>query len=589
MIFGYAILATALLLSLTAEYYSIAGLTAIFSAATVPVIIMGVALGLGKLVGTVWLHNNWKRVPILFKVYLVPAIAFLMFLTSIGTFGYLSKAHLEQSTMTGDSEAQVQLFDDKIKTEKDNIESARNALKQMDATVNLTMDRGTDGVSVQKAANLRKRQEAERATLQAGITQAQKNITALQEQRAPLAMQARKIEAEVGPLKYIAALLYGDNPSTNLLERAVRWVIILIVLVFDPLALCLILAANLQLDWARHGKAVGFAHNDEDDTPPLVPEYKGVPIPEHTPPVPTVTQPAEEEIEIPKVDIQLKVPDLAEDPAEDPGVKQFFENGKEIARRLDSGESISGLPDVTTVVTVEEPKKEKRKYNRKKKVEVPLPPDVNTEYANINAQVVAAPTPEVAPSAIEEAVAEVVVPEVTSDNTVNLLLGRIANLESQLTATIPNAPAPVEIEVVEPIEVAPTVETHKEVIVDHIDPNTRIKTQKSTWVPIEEATLPSFAAEADNAKEISADFGTEFPKDAKKGDMYLRVDFLPAKLHKFNGVKWMEVDKTATDSYAFNTEYVKYLIEKLNSGEYSIDDLTETEQDQISEYLNNND
>ena len=129
MIFGLGILATALLLSAVAAYYSVAGLTAIFSAATIPVIIMGGSLELGKIVATVWLHNNWRRAGIVFKLYLIPAIAFLMILTSMGIFGYLSKAHSDQSLVSGDVVSKIAIYDEKIKTEKENIEANRKALK----------------------------------------------------------------------------------------------------------------------------------------------------------------------------------------------------------------------------------------------------------------------------------------------------------------------------------------------------------------------------------------------------------------------------------------------------------------------------
>ncbi len=246
MIFGLAILATALLLSMVAAYYSVAGLVAIFSAATIPVIIMGGSLELGKIVATVWLHNNWRRVGWAFKAYLVPAVAFLMILTSMGIFGYLSKAHSDQSLVSGDSVAKVAIYDEKIKTAKDNIDANRKALKQMDEAVDQVMGRSQDEKGADKAVAIRRGQQKERARILVDIEAEQKKITSLNEERAPLAAEFRKVESEVGPIKYIAALIYGDNPDSNVLERAVRLVIIMIVLVFDPLALTLILAANKQ-------------------------------------------------------------------------------------------------------------------------------------------------------------------------------------------------------------------------------------------------------------------------------------------------------------------------------------------------------
>ena len=251
MIFGYLLLAIALTISSVAAFYSIAGLTAIFAAAFWPIVIMGSVLELGKIVTTVWLHKYWDRAAIQFKLYLVPAIAILMLITSMGIFGLLSKAHLDQAVPSGDVSAQVQIFDDKIKTEKDNIEAARKALKQMDSQVDERLSRSSDDKGAERAVQIRRSQQKERTNLQNEITTTQKKITALQEQRAPIASQERKIEADVGPIRYIAALLYGENPDANLLEKAVRLIIILIVLVFDPLALVLILAADQTFEWHR--------------------------------------------------------------------------------------------------------------------------------------------------------------------------------------------------------------------------------------------------------------------------------------------------------------------------------------------------
>ena len=258
MIFGYLLLLIALTISAVAAFYSIAGLTAIFAAAFWPIVIMGSVLELGKVITTVWLHKYWDRAALQFKLYLVPAIGILMLITSMGIFGFLSKAHLDQAVPAGDVSAQVQIFDDKIKTERDNIEAARKALKQMDAQVDEKLSRTTDDKGAERAVQIRRAQSKERTNLQNEISTAQKKISSLQEQRAPIASQARKVEAEVGPIKYIAALIYGDNPDANLLEKAVRWVIILIVLVFDPLALVLILAADQTFAWAREDKRKGW-------------------------------------------------------------------------------------------------------------------------------------------------------------------------------------------------------------------------------------------------------------------------------------------------------------------------------------------
>ena len=244
-------LAVALSLSVIAAYYSIAGLASIFAAAVIPIMIMGSILELAKVVVTIWLHEYWSKARWLMKLYLVPAVMMLMLITSMGIFGFLSKAHSDQSLVSGDVSAKIAVYDEKIKTEKENIDVSRKSLKQMDEAVDQVMGRSSDEKGADKAVAVRRGQQKERQRLLAEIAESQKRITALNEDRAPIAAEVRKVEAEVGPIKYIAALIYGDNPDTNVLERAVRWVIILLVCVFDPLAIMMLLAATESLKWAR--------------------------------------------------------------------------------------------------------------------------------------------------------------------------------------------------------------------------------------------------------------------------------------------------------------------------------------------------
>lgn len=247
-------LLSGLSISAVAIYYSVAGLMAIFAAAVIPIMIMGVVLEIGKLSATVWLKQNWQRAPGFLKTYLLLAILALMLLTSMGIFGYLSKAHLDQAVPTGDVAAKVSLLDEKIKTERDNIEASRKALAQMDSQVDQLLGRSDTERGAERAVQIRRQQQAERGRLQKDIADAQTRIAKLNEERAPIASELRKVEAEVGPIKYIAALIYGDNPDADLLERAVRWVIIVIVLVFDPLAVILLLASQYSFSWFRQQK-----------------------------------------------------------------------------------------------------------------------------------------------------------------------------------------------------------------------------------------------------------------------------------------------------------------------------------------------
>ena len=336
---AYLTLLSGLSISAVAVWYSVAGLVSIFAAAAVPIIIMGVALEVSKLVATVWLKMNWKIAPAMMRTYLVIAIIILMFITSMGIFGFLSKAHLDQAVPTGDVSAKVQMIDDKIKTEQDNITAAKAALQQMDNQVNERLSRSTDDRGAERAVQIRRNQAKERKALQADIAAAQKEITKLREERAPIASELRKVEAEVGPIKYIAALVYGDNPDQNVLERAVRWVIIIIVAVFDPLAVVLLLASQYSFQW--------FRRQEEDEESRKGWHQEWVPDTESWPNYEPDDGPlTEEQIQTIKETVGDEInetPPTSKLFEDEPEVKEFFDKGKEIARAID--ENDGKVPD----------------------------------------------------------------------------------------------------------------------------------------------------------------------------------------------------------------------------------------------------
>ena len=250
---AYLLLLTGLTISAVAIYYSVVGLAAIFAAASVPIIIMGTTLELAKLVCASWLKANWERIPKLMKLYMTTAVIVLMAITSMGIFGFLSKAHLDQAIPTGDIAAQVAMIDEKIRTQKEIINDNRAVLRQLDEAVNQTMGRSTTEQGAARSVSIRRSQAKERAQANKAIDQAQAEVSKLLEQKAPVASKLRAVEAEVGPIKYIAAFVYGDNPDANVLEKAVTWVIIIIVSVFDPLAVIMLLAAQMTFAWYRKG------------------------------------------------------------------------------------------------------------------------------------------------------------------------------------------------------------------------------------------------------------------------------------------------------------------------------------------------
>jgi len=251
---AYLALFSGLTISAVAIWYSVAGLVSIFAAAVIPIIVMGVVLEVSKLIATVWLKLNWSRAPVFIRSYLLASIAILMLITSMGIFGFLSKAHSDAGLVGGDVQAKIAVYDEKIKTAKDNIDANRKALKQMDEAVDQVMGRSADEKGADKAVALRRAQQKERARLQSEIAAEQKTVSVLAEERAPIAAEVRKVEAEVGPIKYIANFIYGDNPDANVLEKAVTWVIIIIVIVFDPLAVILLLASQYSFQWFRQAK-----------------------------------------------------------------------------------------------------------------------------------------------------------------------------------------------------------------------------------------------------------------------------------------------------------------------------------------------
>ena len=257
------ILATALALSSTAAYYSIVGLMTIFAAMPISVAIMGSILEVAKLVTASWLYNYWARIPTFLKIYLSGAVVILMVVTSLGIFGYLSKGHADQNLISGDVISRIAVYDEKLKTAKDNIESNRKQLKQMDEAVDQVMGRSKDERGAARSNNIRRSQQRDRTALAKDIEANQKIIVTVNEQVAPIRAELRKVEADVGPIKYIAKFIYGDNPDQNLLEKAVTVVIILLIIVFDPVAVLLVIAGSMTWRWS-HNKIIARPKREEE-------------------------------------------------------------------------------------------------------------------------------------------------------------------------------------------------------------------------------------------------------------------------------------------------------------------------------------
>jgi hypothetical protein len=518
MLLTWVIFAVAIALSAVAAFYSIVGLAAIFSAAVWPIVIMGTILEIAKLTVTVWLHEHWRQCRWIMKAYLVPAVMVLMVITSMGIFGFLSKAHIDQVIPTGDKSAQLTLFDERIANERAIVENSRSLIKQMDDTVNGIIAQGEsreiklrDGRTIVRspaelALQVRRSQAKDRAALTETIEQSQARIVALQEERAPIAREIRGLEAEVGPIKYVAALIYGDNPDTNLLERAVRWMIIILVAVFDPLAVMMLLAATESRKWYLESQ-----RKDPDHDPIVPPES-------HAPGTLDPDPPRDLEPELEPVEPHVP-PVVAPRPA-----------------YLDQG---------------------------------------GFGFKNLKPFVPPQPAPlRVEPRRVE--------PEVD-----------YKILDDDSEPENPVAQVTQEIEIKEP----------EDVWDDEYDPDDDdvIKQAKRLWkldnpgkTLKEQRRLVSMGyvdrepwLEYVEDPRISreAGFGKSFPLDPIRGDLFVKTDRVPTELYKYNGERWIMVDKNQTDNYSYNRAYIEHLVDALAAGQYDPDLLTDAERIQIEQSL----
>ena len=249
---------SAISISVIAAGYSIIGLATLFAGAVIPIIAMGSALEVGKLVAASWLYNNWDSdVPRLLKAYLFGAIIVLIFITSMGIFGFLSKAHLDQVKPTSSNNIKIELLDNQINQQQLIIDRSQKTLDQLDKALEVYIEKEF----VTRGLKERKKQEVERNTLNTAINNASNKIADLTNQKANLNLEQDKIEAEVGPIKYVAELIYGENAQDNF-DKSVRIVILILIFVFDPLAVLLLIAANISLrQWRMKKTLIKENHN----------------------------------------------------------------------------------------------------------------------------------------------------------------------------------------------------------------------------------------------------------------------------------------------------------------------------------------
>ena len=703
----------ALSLSVIAAYYSIAGLAAIFAAAAIPIIIMGSVLEAAKIVATVWLHEYWNQCRALMKLYLVPAVVMLMLITSMGIFGFLSKAHIEQTSAGEESVAQVERLTTEIVRQQDVVDRAEEKIRQLqtsgtgsDANVQAQIDKEQqridnayariqpaideqnkiigsqaklyqdeldridtglktlqgyiDSGDIKKAQQMigaradgafgpntaqafrdwQTAQQTKRTELLTNIQQATNNpqaraagaeikrlrlsaerevaesnklinrlrtqvgkadktadidaqvdeqnlriktanteIDTLTEEKYKLEGEYRKLEAEVGPIKYIAEFIYGESADKNMLEKAVTWVIILIIFVFDPLAIMMLLAATESLKWAREKKT-------------------SLPSPM-----------------APRVDPELGE-DLDDEMASD---ITELENDDPIAC-YKCGTALLNAPGIGPFCPNKECDVADGPFINKS--EAPHHPDTHPYLkAGFGAGL----------GDLKPMVAPVPAPEYEQDDgplteeQIEQIKHTVEELEEvKKTAEIIEEEQHVEeianIGITEPEEVVPEVQETIPVVEDvmveddddmhGMDANEKeaarrwktaypdrtlkfyrrlVETGKATELPwMAPQYYYKLSPDSELGKETQSGFGIAFPSNPNKGDSFLRVDRLPSVLYKYNGTNWIEVDKALNDRYAHDEAYIDHLIVKIDSGEYDPELLSDAERDQIEQRLTGN-
>lgn len=854
MFLAILVLLVALSLSGIAAYYSIIGLAAIFAAAVIPIIIMGGILEVAKLTVTVWLHQHWDRARWVMKLYLVPAVAVLMFITSMGIFGFLSKSHIEQTSANAESLVQVERIvseisraeagiarseqkiakaeastgnnnasiQQQIDTEQQRIDQAyerikpaiaeQNAiienarksdttkvepyleqLKGLDAelarldtnakeyeTALSNVGKDTSAIDAQVApyqqqidqinseldtlqrlsksgstaeikkfqqtigiksdgifgsdtakrtnewkANNQKRidqlsrtvtqlrkdhednldkerdrlrgliaaargadlqaikdrkldvlkridevrnQESPavksaidqiakiRAGADAQVAQSQKLINGLRnsltvgvdsevetiiaeetakiksanaaldqlvEQKFALEAKTRQLEAEVGPIKYIAELIYGTNADQSLLEEAVRWVIILIVAVFDPLAIMMLLAATESFAWRRQDKEnlivqetdnkvpspIAFQEN-ETATESNTAESDSGRADENTEEIGNTDKQVGTEVRGDTEDSQkvvtvhvehIVVPEPEEETPPQSIIKVpdeplFPEHGTPEAKAF--SDNIIAAAMAKQFGSKDE-EKDKFENENVESVGVTQTEESPAPEAKVDTQTFA--DQEIEKEVQESIILEFMQPAQEPNNASTD--SEIITTDQEETADLgePGQPeATVKEETIEDSELFAWKEEDEgdpekraKRIWKRLNPDSTLKEQEQLLDNklINELPWQQYVKASDDELDqyTRADFGTQFPTHPIKGDTFVRVDYLPSRLYKWNGTKWIEIDKDNTDAFTYNEEYIQHLIEKLGSGEYDPDLLNDAERAQIEQQLKSQD
>ena len=596
MFFNYITIFIALSISGVAIFYSVAGLATIFAASVIPIIIMGSVLEVGKLITAVWLHKNWSKAVWWLKTYLTLAVVILMFITSMGIFGYLSKSHIEQASASDDQIAKIEVLDDTIVRLDSKIKRWDNEIarlssgdinntrvdnliqREQDAldTINVAIDKEKQEYRTQASTDINainnkltqyrdntkdeivsineqlktcfscadeqqaledtksalagneasatrnisdiKRQlsvdlsniaqqytsqlapinqrinelktqsssktqdiDVRISTLESNIQTAQATLSSNREDKTVLESKFRKLEAEVGPVKYIAEFIYNKEADRNMLEEAVRWVIVTIIFVFDPLAVLLLIASQYSFEETKRKnnpkpptptQPINPTKREHDYTELVGKTYKGKWHPDDAPDANT-----------PK------------DTSYTALIGKIFEGVRHEDDTTDNKIPAKPAP-------IKKKKKTKTsKTTAKKAVKkiTPVKPIKRGIITKTNSKV--------------------------SDKDTNIITAMIESVSND----------------------------------DYVSYEGKMHRKQAFAM-----MYPEFITDV----RSTVDFGITFPENVSNATLFLRTDFLPTKLFRFNGESWVELDKELLKESAYSRKYTEHLIEKINEHDY---------------------
>lgn len=531
VVMGWLALFMSLAIAACAAYFSIVGLAVLFAAALIPVIIMATTLEIGKLGATFFLHRFWEELPGQIKYPMTVMVVILMLITSMGIFGFLSKGHIEQEAPEISMQTEIDNVDNQISFHNSAIKDIEKDLAQ----IRESLDRYTELGAVSKGLAAREKLQKDIDDLRDKISKERKEIRLLEEEKLNIKQRMNEIEAKLGPVKYVAQLFGFDlekDPQGK--GKAVRIVIVLFMLAFDPLAIWLVMSSDWAfLKYRREREELGLDEKEEERLRKLEEEEqrrlqklaeKETELEEKLAKKDLTKEEEMAELEVALVQVyhQLEEKEME--------LKEYYEILEELGRTLDEKPT-----EVEKIVEIE-----------------------NTEK-------------------IEEMVAEIQALESQKINMEQELDNIRASLltKDQIASELKQALAEVRHEL-------ESIRQENNTLRNDIEARDKAVMNLNKKYSLVEK-IPGLAIRPYVEEVEAPTFGTEFPSNPAKGQSFLRVDEMPSKLYKFDGSHWLEVIKD--EDVQYDEKYLQHLITELEEGRVELAELSEKEQQEIEKLL----